>query len=94
MTGGATLGGTGSASSAIATMANGATLDFSQNAGSTFALAGLAFAGGGTINIGALANYVSNPVLSAGVLTPSSTAGLIDINANIGGAPADLRKHL
>lgn len=81
--GGATLGGTG-ATSAGANVANGGILDLSQNAGNTFSLGGLTFAGHATINVDALANYASNPVLSTGALTPSTTAGLVTIDANLG----------
>jgi fibronectin-binding autotransporter adhesin len=82
--GGATLGGSGSVTTASANLANGGILDFSQNAGNTFALDGLSFAGRATINVDALTNYMSSPALNAGVLTPSSTAGLINIVANLG----------
>ena len=84
--GAATLGGTGSATSAAANVANGGILDFSANAGNTFSLGGVAFAGHATINLDALTNYTANPVLSTGALTPSSTAGLITIDANLGSA--------
>jgi autotransporter-associated beta strand protein len=86
MAGGTTLGGTGSATSAVASVAKGGILDFSQNAGNTFALAGLTFAGQATINVDSLANYAAKPALNAGVLTPSSTAGSISIDANLGSA--------
>ena len=84
--GAAVLGGTGAAASAAANVANGGILDLSQNAGNTFSLGGLTFAGHGTINVNALAQYASNPVLSTGALATSSTAGLVAIDANLGSA--------
>ncbi len=86
MAGATILGGTGSATSAAANIANGGTLDLSKNAGNTFSLGSLAFGGHATINVDALANYTSNPVLSTGALATSSTAGVIAIDANLGGA--------
>ena len=84
--GAATLGGTGAAASATANVANSGILDLSQNAGAAFSLGGLNFAGQATINVDALANYASSPVLSTGALAISSTAGLVTINANLGSA--------
>jgi autotransporter-associated beta strand protein len=84
--GGTVLGGTGSVTSAGANVANGGTLDFSHNAGNTFSLGGLTFAGHATINVDALSNYTASPVLSTGALTPSSTTGQITIDANLGAA--------
>ncbi len=82
VTGGATLGGTGSLASAAANVANGGVLDFSQNNnGSTFSLNSLTYAGSSTLRLGALTNYMFAPLLNAGALT---TAGQININANLG----------
>ncbi len=84
--GAASLGGTGAAASAAANVANGGILDLSQNAGNTFSLGGLTFAGHATINVDVLTNYAGNPVLSTGALATSSTAGLVAIDANLGSA--------
>ena len=79
--GAATLGGTGSAFSAAATVAKGGILDFSQNTGGAFSLGSLTYGGSSTLNLGVLANYTAGPFLSTGAL---STLGQININANLG----------
>jgi autotransporter-associated beta strand protein len=81
---GATLGGTGSANSAAVGVANGGTLDFSPNTGSTFTAAGLSFGGSGTIYLNdAGGQYASAPAISVATLTTSST-----INLNVSNVPA------
>ena len=81
--GGATLGGTGSLTSGTANVANGGILDFSQNAGSTFVLAGVNYAGSGTLNLGALTAGNAN-VSFLQNLGAFTTAGQININTNLG----------
>jgi autotransporter-associated beta strand protein len=82
--GGATLGGSGSASSATANVANGGILDLSQNTGSTFALASLAFAGSGTINVNdAGGQYAAVPAINVTTLSTSTSP----ININVSNVP-------
>jgi autotransporter-associated beta strand protein len=80
---GAAFGGIGSMSGATANVANGGNLDFSQLTTGTFFLNSLTYAGASTLNLGPLANYTSTSPLNAGALT---TAGQININANLGAA--------
>ena len=63
---GATLGGNGSATSGTATVAAGGSLDFSENTGSTFTVAGLTLSGRATIGVGNSGLYAASsfPVLS------------------------------
>jgi fibronectin-binding autotransporter adhesin len=82
--GNATLGGSGSISSGVATVANGGIIQGGYNGAGTLGLSGLTFTSGGTINIGALANYTGGVAVNAGAFTPSSTAGLVTIDANLG----------
>jgi autotransporter-associated beta strand protein len=82
VSGAATLGGSGSAPSAGANIANGGILDFSQNTATTFGLTSLTLAGSSTMNVGGMNSYyTTSPFLSVGSLT---TAGSININANLG----------
>jgi fibronectin-binding autotransporter adhesin len=81
--GGATLGGTGSLTSGTANVANGGIFDFSQNAGSTFMLGGVNYAGSGTVNLGLLTPSTSAvPFLQS--LGAFTAAGQINLNANVG----------
>ena len=73
---GATLGGSGSAPSATASVANSGILDFSQNTGSTFALTSLQFQGTASVNVGNLTSYESAGVPSAPVLNVTGSNGL------------------
>jgi fibronectin-binding autotransporter adhesin len=82
---GGTLGGTGSATAAGATIANGGVLDLGQNAGSTFALASMTFAGSATIHLNdAGGQYAATPAISAGTLSTASAP----INLYINNVPA------
>ena len=68
--------------SGTANVANGGILDFSQNAGSTFVLAGVNYAGSGTLNLGVLTPSTSAvPFLQ--ISGAVSTAGQINLNANL-----------
>ncbi len=64
VTGGAALGGSGTAASATANMANGGILDFSQNAGATFDINSVNFQNQATINVGNLTSFASVPALN------------------------------
>jgi fibronectin-binding autotransporter adhesin len=66
----ATLGGSGGAASALATVATGGTLDLRQNTGSTFTLGAVTFAGSANLLVNdANGQYSTTPAMSVGTLT-------------------------
>jgi autotransporter-associated beta strand protein len=76
-----TLGGSGSANSATATVSDGGILSPGYSSSGSLSLGGLIFQGGGTVAVSNWANYSSTPALNAGALTTAFSP----IAINIGG---------
>ena len=80
--GGTTLGGSGSAASATATVANTGIVEAGSGGSGTLTLAGLAFSGTGTVNITGISNYSSSPAVNVTAtdgLTVSGAAGSVTL---------------
>jgi autotransporter-associated beta strand protein len=79
---GATLGGTGSASPAVATLDSGGIIEPGYGGAGSLGLGGLSFAGNAVINVNAITNYGSTPALNltnSGGLNVGGTTGAITI---------------
>jgi len=94
--GGATLGGSGSAASATATVANTGIVEAGYSGLGTLSLGGLGFTNTGRINVANIGNYSINPavnVINSGGLTVNGGAGSVTI-ALSGASPASGSAHL
>jgi autotransporter-associated beta strand protein len=94
--GGATLGGSGTAASALVTVANGGGLSAGYNGAGSLTLAGLTFSNSGSINVGNAGNYTSLAALNVSGnngLTANGGAGAVTIDLT-GNAPPILNVNL
>ena len=82
--GGATLGGTGSAALATATIADTGILEAGAGGTGSLTLAGLLFSNTAVVNVGSLANYAAN----AAILVTGN--GLLDVGGGTGSVVVDI----
>ena len=95
---GATLSGTGTVGGSVSVATGSGVITAGDGTSGQLTLSGgLSFAGTGTINIGTLSNYTTNPALAvAGTLTLSGGAGAVTLalpNGAVGNATYHLVSH-
>ncbi|MCE9608942.1 MAG: autotransporter-associated beta strand repeat-containing protein [Chthoniobacter sp.] len=87
VSGGATLGGNGSASSATATVADTGIVEAGSGGTGTLTVGGLTFSNTGTVNVSGISNYSINPAINTGALTASGAASSVTLTLS-GAAPS------